>query len=560
MRLAATAALVVLSTVGAAAAELAATSRIDQVTVFPSGAEVTRMARVKLDAGEHTVVLSDLPAQAVAGSIRVDGKATGKLEIGAVDTRRLSVPRNDSEAVQSERRRIEDEIERLEDETRLLNGRIEAAETQRALVKNLTNLPNRPPPAAGAGGAPAEDWGQILGLISASIADIQRSALEAEVKVRETGRRIEDLRRRLAELAPAREERTEVRIAVTAASALEVDLAVRYQVPGASWQPYYDARLATGSKTAAPSLVLTRRAAITQRSGETWEQVALSLSTTRPTAGSAAPTIRTVTVDFEPEMKPVAPRDRALKGATPQSADEAREVFAAPAAEAALGAAPEPVREQSAQMEVAPFQALFGVPGRVSVPDTGEAKRVRLQEETLEPQISVRTVPKLDPKAYLYAKLVAPKGAPILPGQVSLFRDGTFVGNGRLPLLVGGEDHELGFGGDDLVRVRHAVSQERTGETGLISTSRTDDRNYKITVKNLHERALAVTVLDQVPVSRSQDIKVEATGRTAPSKRDVEDERGVLAWEMKLEPDEEKSIDFGYRVVWPSGKNVVYGR
>jgi uncharacterized protein (TIGR02231 family) len=172
----------------------------------------------------------------------------------------------------------------------------------------------------------------------------------------------------------------------------------------------------------------------------------------------------------------------------------------------------------------------------------------------------VRTVPKLDAKAYLYAKLVAPKGSPLLPGQIALFRDGTFVGNGKLPLLAGGEVHELGFGIDDSVRVRYATAEEKKGETGLISTSRTDERNYKIILKSLHERAIAVTVLDQVPVSKNQEIKVETTGRLPPTRRDIDDQRGVMAWDLKLEPDEERTIDFGYRVVWPSGKNVVYGR
>ena len=71
-----------------AAEDVPATSRVDAVTVFLSGAEVTRTARLKLDKGEHTIVFSDLPAEAVPGSIRVDGKATGKLDIESVDTRR----------------------------------------------------------------------------------------------------------------------------------------------------------------------------------------------------------------------------------------------------------------------------------------------------------------------------------------------------------------------------------------------------------------------------------------------------------------------------------------
>ncbi len=216
--------------------------------------------------------------------------------------------------------------------------------------------------------------------------------------------------------------------------------------------------------------------------------------------------------------------------------------------------------DRRATIEVQAFQAVYGIPGRVTVPDTGETKRVQIDDMQLDPALTVRTVPKREAKAYLYAKFTTARGTPLLAGQVSLFRDATFVGNGRVPLLAPGEEHELGFGVDDAVRVRHAVAEEKRGETGIISTSKTDDRSYRITLKSLHGRPMQISVLDQVPVSQNAEIKVELTGKTAPSRRDVDDKRGVLAWDFLLAPDEERTIDFGYRTTWPSAKKVTYGQ
>ena len=114
-------------------------SRIDAVTVFPSGAEVTRIVRVKLAAGEHKLVFENLPAEAVPGSIRVDGKATAPLEIGAVDTRRLFLSEKEAAKTEAERKRLEAEIEKAEDERKIAEARIAAADTQKALVANLAN-------------------------------------------------------------------------------------------------------------------------------------------------------------------------------------------------------------------------------------------------------------------------------------------------------------------------------------------------------------------------------------------------------------------------------------
>ena len=197
------------------------------------------------------------------------------------------------------------------------------------------------------------------------------------------------------------------------------------------------------------------------------------------------------------------------------SAEPAQESAEEDAAKAVSEDAPAPVEETVAQLESAPFEATFNVPGRTTVAGNGEVKRVLLMSEDIEPTLSSRSVPKFDTNAYLYAKIKIAKGTPLLPGQVYLFRDGTFVGTGDMPLLQPGEDHDLGFGVDDQVKVKHTVLEEKRGETGLISTSHVDSRNYRVSVKNLHERPIDVTILDRVPVSQNDEIKVEYHGRVA---------------------------------------------
>ena len=87
--------LLLASTATVMSAEIKATSRIEAVTVYPAGAEVTRVGRLTMEGGEHVILFADLPAQAMPGSIRVEGRATGALQIGSVDTRRVFVPRTD---------------------------------------------------------------------------------------------------------------------------------------------------------------------------------------------------------------------------------------------------------------------------------------------------------------------------------------------------------------------------------------------------------------------------------------------------------------------------------
>jgi uncharacterized protein (TIGR02231 family) len=543
----------------AEAAEVTANSHITAVMVFPSGAEVTRLGAVKLEAGDHAIIFADLPARVITSSIRVEGKATGKLEIGSVDSRRVFVPRSDASIASTDRKRIEDAIEKLRDERAALDSLSKAAETQKTLIGNLAQLPLRPPPANGAGAAEA-DWAQLFVLLGQRSGEAQKTILDTQIKMRELDRQIKDLEGKLAALAPTQDERTELKLFVNAEAALTGEISIRYQVASASWTPLYEARLSTGSKALAPKLQLLRRASIQQRSGESWDNVALTLSTTRPGAGTAAPELSPMTIDYEPDaprpavsQAPSVSVTRAMQREAMGRVDEERLDKAVP-----QGNAPVPVEEARSTVETQAFQAIYAVPGRVTVPPTGEGKRVQIDETELDPALLVRAVPKREQKAYLYAKVTMARGTPVLPGQVSLFRDNTFVGNGRLPLLAPGEEHELGFGADDSVRVRHAIAEEKRSETGIISSSKTDVRNFRISLKNLHERAIQVSVLDQIPVSQNSDIKIELIGKTAPSKRDLDDKRGILAWDLKLEPSEERLVEFGYRVTWPAAKRILY--
>lgn len=550
-----------LSALPAHAADVALTSRITAATVFPSGAEVSRVGSINIQQGEHTLILNDLPAETIADSIRVTATATADLEIGSVDARKIFISSDEAARADLRRKQLQDTLNRLRDKQDDLNAAIKAANTQKKLIENLAQLPNRPAPAGTAG--ETTNWREVLGVISSASTDAQRAQSEAKQQLRDLKVEISDIQKELGTLPPLKKRRTVVKIFVEAAGPLEGDVTVRYQVPNASWTPFYDARLQTGDKAITPKLDFVRRASISQRTGEAWEQIAVTLSTTRPKAGAAAPKLDPMTVDYRPEpivrpMAAPAPEKDALSDRAEEARPRARRgggIAGLQQFSAKTAAKPKKVKVINA-----PFQALYQVPGRLDIPATGVVKRVVIGQERAEPELVVRTVPKRTTKAYLYAKFVVPEGAPVLPGRVSLFRDGTFVGTGKLPVLAAGEDHDLGFGSDDAVRVRHSVEQERRGESGLISTTRTDNRSYKISVKNLHERPIKVVIEDQVPESKNEEIKVALTGNLQPTRKNVDRRRGVLAWDLKLNPGDEREFTFGYRVSWPSERPIVYGR
>jgi hypothetical protein len=54
-------------------------------------------------------------------------------------------------------------------------------------------------------------------------------------------------------------------------------------------------------------------------------------------------------------------------------------------------------------IELAGFQANFVIPGRVVGDNSGQAKKVRISSDDNEAKLTVVSVPRLDPNAYLTA-------------------------------------------------------------------------------------------------------------------------------------------------------------
>ena len=562
---------------GAAAEEIKLKSRVEAVTVFPRGATVTRQAPLKLPGGQHALIIEDLPAGVVTDSVRISGRVSGNLLIGAVDVRRQFVATPESEERKTRRKEIEDEIKRLRFSRNEQSDIILAAEAQKALIQNLANLPNRPASAAqGSALRSPEEWDKLFVLIGENISKAQFEIRKAEQRIKELDEKITALEKELADEPARRERRTKVRVAVKADGAVEGTLRIRYQVSRASWRPQYEARLMTAQGTAngagAPRLALIRRAIVSQATGEDWREVALTLSTTEPERGTKAPDLPSLVIDFQREPKPVPLAKRIPVAPSAPAADVRRpeddlggfamsERRAFRRARMKAAALKRAARNIGAGITRAPFQALYAIPGRVSIKTEGGDKKVEIDRNELAATLDVRMVPRLSEKAFLYASFALGKNLRLLPGPVALFRDGVFVGKGSLPTLAGGERHELGFGIDDAVRVKFAELKRQRSETGTFSKSKTELRRFKVTVQNHHKRKTRARIIDHVPVSRNTEIVVEARGAAArPNVKDLDDRPGVIAWDIELAPGAEKVLEYGYEVSWPVDKKIRYLR
>jgi uncharacterized protein (TIGR02231 family) len=535
-----------VATSQARAADLDAASTVDAVTVYPDGASVTRIIALDLPSGDNTLVARDFPLTLDPSSLRVEGEAGATLTIGAIDTRppRAAPPVNLPE--------LDKRIELLKDERANLQGTIAAATARRKFAERFAQAS---PAGLGEKGEarPLADWRAAFAAVEEEVATTDTAIRDAERMQRNIDREIARLEQDRATKPPSR---LEVRIDLAAAAATKATLRVSYTVRNARWAPLYDARLDTGTKDRKAALELVRRAEITQATGEDWSNVALAVSTVRTARGGSAPDLNSLIVQY-----PMAPRQAAV-GALTENKQLRAMAPASASVPTALDAADEVMKkadEQQAVAEIGGFQVTFKIPGRVSVGASEGAKSLRVSTATIAPDLTIRAAPVLDPTAFLEASFKQSEDAPLLPGKVSIYRDGILVGRGAMPAASKDETVRLGFGADDKVRIERTVLKRNEGSAGLIvTTSKTDERSFKTSVRNGHDFPLRIAIEDQLPVSENEEIQVEMLpSTTPPTATNLRDKRGVLEWAFDAKPGEVRDVAFAWRVRWPKDKGVV---
>jgi uncharacterized protein (TIGR02231 family) len=540
--------LILAGAMPALAGEIDVRSSVDAVTVYPDGATVTRLIAVDLPAGDTTLIARDFPPGLDPSSLRVEGQSAAAVTIGSIDAR---PPRAERSVIAPE---LERRIEALRDERKVLDDRIAAETARKGFAQRFAD--NVPFGLGEKGEArPLAEW-------RAAFAAVAEETISADTAIREARLKQREIDRELARLDTEQKanppRKMEVRLDLAANASAHAAFRVSYTVRGARWAPLYDARLDSGTRERKPALELVRRAEIVQQTGEDWSDVALSVSTVRTAKGGSAPELAPLVVRFpQPPSQP-----RTTTGYTGRMTDQA--YAPAPAAEPMRKQAEEEkpkvaATERDAVVETGGYQVVFRIPGRVSIATNEGAKALRIASASIAPDLLSRAAPALDETAFLEASFKQADEAPLLPGRVALYRDGIYVGRGQMALAPKDETVRLGFGADDKVKIARATVRRIEGSAGIISSSRIDEREFKITVRSGHDRPIKVVVEDRVPVSEADDIKVELLPvTTPPTERDARDRRGLMTWSIDAAPGETREIKLGWRVRWPADKSVIY--
>lgn len=533
------AALLATTALPAWADTLAATSRITAVTVYPDGAKLTREVTFTApSAGSHELLVTDLPADSDAGTIRL---ATSEgLQAGAFNLRADRLPPREEPLTEDQKaaKAAVEAAQAAADQAQLaleaITAKVEAAEAQVRFLSSFTGaLPD---------GATPETIKAMAGMIGSETLAAREAALAAKAELPPAQKAVTEAQEALAKAQGAYDalpssdmDYTALSVAVTAAEAGAQTVTITQHVGNASWQPVYDLNL---TRKDGDKLVVNRSVLVTQYTGEDWDGVALTLSSSRPSEQSAPS-------QLWPELRSIGPEVEAEDLARKMGAGDVM-YESAPAAEPVAA----PI---TAGMAYEGDTVVYNYPEPVTVATGAENLRLALDSLDFAPVVEAVAVPRLDKTAFVMATFTNASEEPLLPGQAMLFREGVLVGSTWLDVIAPGVETDLGFGAIETITVEREMPKRAGGETGVFVSANQQTESAVITVENTGAEAWPVRILDQVPYSEQDDLEVEVTASPQPTETDVEGQRGILAWEFDLPAGGKQTITLEHRLTWPEG-------
>ena len=497
------------------------TSRIARVTVYPGSATVERVAKVP--AGARSLTLSCLPASLDVQSLQIN--ADPAVRVGEFNV--LTESRDMVSACASP---LDGRIRELEDQIAGVKAESSALQLVDGYLRSVANVGTAPSDPAAANRSASTGPAPTPAQITATADVLRKSGQDSFARAHQLQRKQEALQLALRPLVAERDrvasQRTwVVSVTINLATEREAELRLSYQVRGPGWQPSYRATLDATNST----VLLERQALVAQNSGEDWSNVQLTLSTGQPGRATQGQLPR-------PWWLNVAP--------PPQGAPS-------PAPVMAMAMAPSPQiasSRSSVEQEAMPifdvsaidkgFATEFSVPQRITVPSSGQRVTLALGNHSAPATLITRAAPAMEEAAYLVAHIAQPPG--VWPaGAAGLYRDGAFVGAGRIDFGTPSAgapagSTSLSFGRDELVTVRAEPVQDLTGSSGFTGSRVERKTRRAYSVQNRHTTGITLQVLHAAPVSRNEKIEVESRYQPQPTELTWNRSPGTVAWQEPL--------------------------
>ncbi len=259
-------------------------SKITEVTVYLSGARITRTAVCDLPSGASEITLTGLSTKIDESSIQISG-------LQAVSILSMSYDINFMPIVvdKTSSKPLNQRLENIESEIAMLKNKISGLQEEEQVIYANRTV------SARTQGLSLEKLKEISTYYRKRITEIKNEIFKANLNIKSRNNETRIIQKQMAELNNTPEkEQGEIKLKLDAPLPSNLNLIVSYQVQDAGWIPNYDIK----SNDINSPLSLSYKAHVYQKTGSDWNDVNIILSTGNPNINVAKPTLGTKYLNF----------------------------------------------------------------------------------------------------------------------------------------------------------------------------------------------------------------------------------------------------------------------
>ena len=193
---------------------------------------------------------------------------------------------------------------------------------------------------------------------------------------------------------------------------------------------------------------------------------------------------------------------------------------------------------------------VYDAPVTTTIPSQADSLRVPLAERSYDVQTFYEATPSLATTAYLKATVKNGSKLPILAGPANIFVKRTFAGDAQLATTGPGGVLELPLGADEDIRLTRTVVPATKTQGFIFGKEDVTDYVVTIDVGNYKKHAVTVRVVDQIPKTNEEKVKVELVS-ASPQSVEAPNGEGLLYWHVDIPAGATKKVTFTFRVTRP---------
>lgn len=573
-------------------------SKLTSATVYRNAAEMLHTAKASLKAGSNELIIEGISNAIDINSLQINCPATITI-LGVEFSNQFMLNENASPVLL----RLKDSLKLQNDNIQNINTKILIDEELLAVLKSNREIKGTQT------GLSVSELIKLMDYYKTKATELQADLVTLKAK-----RDIYNLQASKLNNQINEEQKKNVqsagRIILQLATAVtgEAEFTITYITPNASWIPYYDLKI----ENIKSPVQIFYKAKISQTTGLDWKKVKLSLSTSSPRSYETAPILSSWFLSYinpvrmmekDMSMSNTVPglmakgeslsemvvtgynkvkirgnnsiqnnnaplyivnnaemsaddynqiNPAAIKSINILTADKATAVYGSRAGNGVVVVTLKDGLEDYVSVTNNELDVTYDIDLLYDVPTNGKPQLATLKQEKMDAVYKYYSVPKLDKEVFLLAEISDWEKLNLLPGEANIIFEGTYIGKSFIDPNTTLDTLNLTLGKDKRV----VVKREKLADFSSIKFWGNNTQQvitFELTVKNNKKDAINIILKDQYPISTNKEIEVSLKESDGAA---VNEEIGVLTWQLNLAPGESKKVRISYSVKYPKGKTL----